>query len=433
MHNAGCDEAADFNKEPSTSRLGGAFLSMVASAFVSVVLSGMGLTVVATKFVALLLFAVAPFVGLFAVFPGGGRRWGWLWLTTLVQAVVAVVGMSFLLSTLLITLKRTLGATADMGLIERFFIVVVLIGLMSQARTRLLAGAQSTAGRFADNLTNVRLGGGGAAWQGPMGSMGPNLAAAGDAYSNLVQATAVGASRTFAQRRREARAWHNIIKARRRGDRMAALVHKTYYSDAPGGSNGPGPRYGYGTLAGAGGGPPIGPGGFDPSELGESAHAERMGYWGDAKHGPAPIHRANHAEELGWAPEARYWRAIDRARRGYANSKDPERQKHYDVLADKAASRYRKQTGAPRGAVLQAVGADGSGHVRRAQHRAVARKRKAPTSATPERSRRLIHEVIVQEQQASGWRFPTRNVTDKFSNWRVRTRGRRWARRRDVV
>ena len=135
------------------------------------------------------------------------------------QAVVAVVGMSFLLSTLLITLKRTLGATADMGLIERFFIVVVLIGLMSQARTRLLAGAQSTAGRFADNLTNVRLGGGGAAWQGPMGSMGPNLAAAGDAYSNLVQATAVGASRTFAQRRREARAWHNTIKARRRGDR----------------------------------------------------------------------------------------------------------------------------------------------------------------------------------------------------------------------
>ena len=406
---------------------------MVASVFVSVVLSGMGLTVVATKFVALLLFAVAPFVGLFAVFPGGGRRWGWLWLTTLVQAVVAVVGMSFLLSTLLITLKRTLGATSDMGLIERFFIVVVLIGLMSQARTRLLAGAQSTAGRFADNLTNVRLGGGGAAWQGPMGSMGPNLAAAGDAYSNLVQATAVGASRTFAQRRREARAWHNIIKARRRGDRMAALVHKTYYSDAPGGSNGPGPRYGYGTLAGAGGGPPIGPGGFDPSELGESVHAERMGYWGDAKHGPAPIHRANHAEELGWAPEARYWRAIDRARRGYANSKDPERQKHYDVLADKAASRYRKQTGAPVARYSKPWAWTGRVTSDELSTGPIARKRKAPTPATPERSRRLIHEVIVQEQQASGWRFPTRNVTDKFSNWRVRTRGRRWARRRDVV
>jgi hypothetical protein len=433
MRDAGCDELADFNKDPSTSRLGGAFLSMVASAFVSVVLSGMGLTVVATKFVALLLFAVAPFVGLFAVFPGGGRRWGWLWLTTLVQAVVAVVGMSFLLSTLLITLKRTLGATSDMGLIERFFIVVVLIGLMSQARTRLLAGAQSTAGRFADNLTNVRLGGGGAAWQGPMGSMGPNLAAAGDAYSNLVQATAAGASRTFAQRRREARAWHNIIKARRRGDRMAALVHKTYYSDAPGGSNGPGPRYGYGTLAGAGGAPPIGPGGFGPSELGEDAHAERMGYWGGTKDGPAPIHRANHAEELGWAPEARYWRAIDRARRGYANSSDAKRQKQYDALADKAASRYRKETGAT--AARYSKPWKETGRVTSDELRTgpVARKRKAPIPPTPERSRRLINEVIVQEQQASGWRFPTRNVTDKFSNWRVRTRGRRWARKRDVL
>ena len=430
MEDASCGAEAEYNKKPSTSRLGGAFLSMVASGFVSVVLSGMGLTVVTTKFVALLLFGVAPFVGLFAAFPAGGRRWGWLWLTTLVQAVVAVVGMSFLLSILLITLKRTLGATSSMGLIERFFIVIMLLALMSQARSRLLAGAQSTAGRFADNLTNVRMGGGGAGWQGPAGSLGPNLAAPGDAYSNLIQASAAGVRRTVAQRRRESRAWHNIVKARRRGDRMAALVHKTYYSDAPGGSHGPGPRGSYGTLAGAGSVPPLGAGPFR-SELGEAEHDQRMADWRDDKTGLPPIVRANHAEEQGWSPEARYWRAIDRARHGYTKSSKSDRRAMYDALADKAASRYRKETGAT--AARFAKPWEEDGRVSSAELRTPRVTRPSVSPPAPVRSRRLIREVIVQEQQASGWRFPVRNVTDKFSNWRVRTRGRKWARQKDVV
>ena len=430
MEGAGCDAEAEFNKDPSTSRLGGAFLSMVASAFVSMVLSGMGLTVVSTKFVALLLFAVAPFVGLFAVFPAGGRRWGWLWLTTLVQAVVAVIGMSFLLSTLLITLERTLGATSDMGLVERFFIVVVLIALMSQARSRLLAGAQSTAGRFADNLTNVRVGGGNVPWQGQMGTVGPNLAAAGDAYSNAITSIAGGARRTYAQRRREARSWHNIIKARRRGDRMAGLLHKTYYSDAPGGSNGPGPRGGYGTLAGAGGGPPIGsvP---EPSEFGEAEHTGRMDNWRGPE-GPPPVVRARQATELGWGPEARYWRAIDRARAGYAGTRNPKKRAMYDALADQAATKYRNETGAT--AARYAKPWEKEGLVSSDELRTGRSSRSpAPPSPEPVRSRRVIHEVIVQEQMSSGWRFPTRNVTDRFSNWRLRTRGRKWAQKKDVL
>ena len=113
MEDAGCDAEADFNADPSASRLGGAVLSMVASGFIAIVLSGMGLTVVASKFVALLLFAMAPFIGLFAAFPGAGRRWGWLWLTTLVQSVVAVVGMSFLLSVLLIGVAQDVGGDRE--------------------------------------------------------------------------------------------------------------------------------------------------------------------------------------------------------------------------------------------------------------------------------------------------------------------------------
>jgi hypothetical protein len=433
MEDAGCDAEADFNADPSASRLGGAVLSMVASGFIATVLSGMGLTVVASKFVALLLFAMAPFIGLFAAFPGAGRRWGWLWLTTLVQAIVAVVGMSFLLSVLLIALRKTLEVTAQIGLVERYFIVIVLISLLSMARTRMLAGAQSTAGRFADNLTNVRMGGGGQQWQGPIGSSGVNLGGVGAAYTSLVGGAAIGLQRTVAQRMRERRAWHNIIKARRQGDRMAGLLHKTFYSDAPGGTHGPGPRYGYGNPASPGGGPddgPGGPGGAVPepeSEFSPATHQVRLDRM--SQRGRRPYEMANIAGGLGWHAERRYWGAIDAARRDYKatidRGGDPTKaRKRYNAAASAADRGYSRHTG-QRPNVFAPPWTD-RGEVSKKEMKAT-RRPEPPASG-----RRLIHEVIVQEQQASGWRFPVRNVTDKFSNWRLRGRGRKWAGKRNL-
>ncbi|HEX6570207.1 MAG TPA: type IV secretion system protein, partial [Acidimicrobiales bacterium] len=247
MKDAGCDAEADFNAKPTGTRMLGAILAMLASFVVAFVLISVSLTIVIAKFGAMLLFALAPFAALAVIFPAGGRRLAWLWVTTLIQMILAVVGMSFLLSVLLLGLRRLLEETADVTLVERFFIVNLCVLVIAMARRRLLAGSQASAGRLADNLTNVRLGGGGAAWQGPSGSAGANLLNIDRGMRHAGWAGAVGAGaalagtgRIIAQRRRESRAWHNIITARRRGDRMAGVQHRTYYSDAPGGSHGPG-------------------------------------------------------------------------------------------------------------------------------------------------------------------------------------------------
>jgi hypothetical protein len=206
---------------------------------------------------------VAPFALLTAVLPGGGRRLSWLWLTTLMQVVLAVVGMSFLLSLLLIGLQRLLDATADVGLVERFFIVNAAVLAVAMTRRRILASGEASAGRLADNLTNTRVGGGGQPWQGPSGSRGINLRNidkgllyTGWAAGTATAATAAAAGRVggfvlnaFRERAAERRRWHNTVKARIRGDHWAASQTRTYISSQSGGMDGPGPRGGY--LTGA--------------------------------------------------------------------------------------------------------------------------------------------------------------------------------------
>jgi hypothetical protein len=263
MEDAGCDREAEFQAQPSMSRLTGAIVSMISGSIVSVVLLALALTVVFAKFAALVLFAVAPFAMLTAVLPGGGRRLAWLWLTTVMQVVLAVVGMSFLLSLLLIGLQRLLDATANVGLVERFFIVNAAVLAIAMTRRRILASGEASAGRLADNLTNTRVGGGGQPWEGPRGSRGINfrnidkgMLYTGWGAGTAVAATAAAAGRVggfmvnaIRERAAERRRWHNTVKARIRGDHWAASQTRTYISSQRGGMDGPGPRGGYLTSA----------------------------------------------------------------------------------------------------------------------------------------------------------------------------------------
>ncbi len=70
MRAAGCDDEAAFNELPTSQRLLGALFSMVASLVVSFVLLAVSLTVVVAKFIALAMFAIAPFAALTAILPG---------------------------------------------------------------------------------------------------------------------------------------------------------------------------------------------------------------------------------------------------------------------------------------------------------------------------------------------------------------------------
>jgi hypothetical protein len=177
MHEAGgaCEQLASFNAEPSGERLVGAVLVLVASIVLGAFLALVALTVVVAKFLAVLTFALTPFAALAAILPGNGRRLAWGWFTSLIQVVIVVVGSSFLLSFLLLATDGLLGSTEDAHLIERFFLLNIVVFIMWFARRRLLASSQSFAGRLADYWATTR--GTGAVWTGAGPGAGIDLLA----------------------------------------------------------------------------------------------------------------------------------------------------------------------------------------------------------------------------------------------------------------
>jgi hypothetical protein len=73
--------------------------------------------------------------------------------------VLAVVGMSFVLSLLLLTVTALLETTDDVGLVERFALVNVVVIAMLVARKRILAAGHTVAGGFGQRLATRRVGG----------------------------------------------------------------------------------------------------------------------------------------------------------------------------------------------------------------------------------------------------------------------------------
>jgi hypothetical protein len=414
MRAAGCEEEADFNAEPSTQRLLGALFSMFAGLVVAFVLLAVSLTVVVAKFMALAMFALSPFAAVAAVLPGSSRRLTWLWATTLVQAVLAVIGMSVLLSLLLLGIHHLLDENIRVGLAERFFVMNLAVLSVALGRRRMLAGGQAAAGRLTDNLTNVRLGGGGAAWQGPSGTAGANLlnidrglrqAAWGVGTAGV--ATAVAGGRMVAQRARERRMWHNTLKARLKGDRVHGVQRRTYRARTLGTGDGPGPRGGPPptsppdpTLpASPGGGPGPGPGpGAGPR--GGSAAGGRP--W------RSPSKRAARAARAGQTDEAAFWRGVGSAHDRYRSDM---LHAHGGRARSRAEQRYRRNLGEHRAAYRDAAG--------RKPPR-VSHPWEAPGGNPP----RLIQEVVTTEYDAP-WSRPIHKVRSEiYNSWATR-RGRR--------
>jgi hypothetical protein len=142
MERAGCQEQADFNHDPSGQRLFGAILTMTAALVMAVLVAMVSLTIVVAQIIAVVLFAVAPFAALGAILPGGGRVLALGWLATLIRVALVVVGMSFVLSLLLLTIQALLSAGNDSGIVERFALVNIVVLAMFAARRRILhAGA----------------------------------------------------------------------------------------------------------------------------------------------------------------------------------------------------------------------------------------------------------------------------------------------------
>jgi hypothetical protein len=147
MEQAGCQEQADFNHDPNGQRLFGAILTMTAATVMAVLVGMVSLTIVVAQIIAFVLFAVAPFAALGAILPGGGRVLALGWLAALIRVALVVVGMSFVLSLLLLTIQGLLSAGNDSGIVERFALVNIVVLAMFAARRRILqAGANMAAG-----------------------------------------------------------------------------------------------------------------------------------------------------------------------------------------------------------------------------------------------------------------------------------------------
>jgi hypothetical protein len=159
MQTAGCSEAADFNHDPNGTRLFGAVLTLVASLIMAVLITLVAVTVVAAQVVAIVLFSIAPFALLAGILPAGGRTLAWAWLGALGRVVLAVVGMSFLLSLLLLTVQAMLAGTTDASILERFALVNLVVVVMFIARKRILAGGHSLASQLAQRMSSRRVGG----------------------------------------------------------------------------------------------------------------------------------------------------------------------------------------------------------------------------------------------------------------------------------
>jgi len=155
MRRAGCEDEANFTRDSTGERMLGAFLTMASSLVVSFLLGLMAITVVLSKFLVALLFAIMPFAALAGTLPGGARRLAWSWASALLQLVVAVTAMTFLLALLMLAVDQILGATEGLGLVERWFIVLLIVSAVFFARKKLISGSKSLGENLANSLTRL--------------------------------------------------------------------------------------------------------------------------------------------------------------------------------------------------------------------------------------------------------------------------------------
>jgi hypothetical protein len=159
MDTAGCGDLADFNADPTASRMFGAVLTLAASAATVALVAWLAITVVLAQILAVILFALAPFAAVAAILPGGGREIAWRWLAALLRVGLAVVGMSLVLSLLLLTIRALLEGSEGLGLTERFALIDVAVLAAFIARRRILGAGHHLAATVGQRLATRRPGG----------------------------------------------------------------------------------------------------------------------------------------------------------------------------------------------------------------------------------------------------------------------------------
>jgi hypothetical protein len=168
MADAGCQAQADFNHDPTGQRLFGAVLTLIATLVMAALIALVAGTILTAQIVAVVLFAVAPFAALGAVLTGGGRELAWRWVAALARVGIVVIGMSFVLSLLLLGIRALLATGDSDDLIERFMLVNLVVIAAFIARKRLVTAGGQLANQLGARLAGRRADGQHAQpWLGP--------------------------------------------------------------------------------------------------------------------------------------------------------------------------------------------------------------------------------------------------------------------------
>ena len=139
MSDAGCDDEADFNHDPTANRMAGAWMAALVSAVVLILLLFAVITMMMASLFFVLRFAWLPFALLGFQLPGAARELSWGWLVGLLKNGGVVAAMSFVISYLLMLISAFLTAPG-MSVAERFSVVVVMSVAMFVYRKQVLKG-----------------------------------------------------------------------------------------------------------------------------------------------------------------------------------------------------------------------------------------------------------------------------------------------------
>jgi hypothetical protein len=134
MRAAGCEDAAEFNHNPSDERAAASLTVAVASVMITVLMVAMALAVFAAQITLVALFSGASLVWALALFPGS-RAVLWWWLSRLVWAILITFASIFLLSWSAITVTAVLDATTELSIVQRCLIAIVIVGVAYRFRS----------------------------------------------------------------------------------------------------------------------------------------------------------------------------------------------------------------------------------------------------------------------------------------------------------
>jgi hypothetical protein len=151
MRDHGCNEQADFNHDPTDSRAAGSLIVMLASVAATVLLVAIALVVFVAQLTLIACFAGASIVWVLALFPAF-REVLWWWLGRLAWAVAATVAATFVLTWLAITITAALAATADISIIQRCLVVLLIVAFGFRLRSGIGRGVDALIRRISNRL-----------------------------------------------------------------------------------------------------------------------------------------------------------------------------------------------------------------------------------------------------------------------------------------